>query len=200
MFPTSVDAQSGLLLCFSYATIRFSRNWPISGRIYWCSKGSILQYFRPSLRYHLSLRYLFCLLLSGHLRQVLLYVITTSLIINLSWAPLPGRVAQSVRCLATDASLTADPGVAISIPARTNTFMEIDHEIISTFILLPSAYKRKYVQEVLVNPLFKLAQKNVWLGELTVPPRPKLLTWDVKQQNKQTLHSLHLRRAINLKK
>ena len=111
---------------------------PISGRIYWCSKGSILQYFRPSLRYHLSLRYLFCLLLRGHLRQVLLYVITTSLIINLSWAPLPGRVVQSVTS-ATDASLTADPGVAISIPARTNTFIEIDHEIISTVILLPSA-------------------------------------------------------------
>ena len=42
-------------------------------------------------------------------------------------------------CLATDASLTADPGVAISIPARSHTFVEIDHEIISTIILLPSA-------------------------------------------------------------
>ena len=51
----------------------------------------------------------------------------------------PGRVAQSVTCLATDASLTADPGVAISIPARSHTFVEIDHEIISTVILLPSA-------------------------------------------------------------
>ena len=30
--------------------------------------------------------------------------------------PIPGRVAQSVKCLATDACLTADPGVAISIP------------------------------------------------------------------------------------
>ena len=50
-----------------------------------------------------------------------------------------GRVAQSVTCLATDASLTADPGVASSIPARSNTFVEIDHEIISTVILLPSA-------------------------------------------------------------
>ena len=38
-----------------------------------CSKGSILQYFRPSLSYHLSLRYLFCLFLSGRFRQVLLY-------------------------------------------------------------------------------------------------------------------------------
>ena len=26
--------------------------------------------------------------------------------------PVPGRIAQSVTCLATDASLTADPGVA----------------------------------------------------------------------------------------
>ena len=51
----------------------------------------------------------------------------------------PRRVAQSVTCLATDASLTADPGVASSIPARSHTFVEIDHEIISTVILLPSA-------------------------------------------------------------
>ena len=51
----------------------------------------------------------------------------------------PGRVAQSVTCLATDACLTADPGVASSIPARSHTFVEIDHEIISTVILLPSA-------------------------------------------------------------
>ena len=51
----------------------------------------------------------------------------------------PGRVAQSVTCLATDVTLTADPGVAISILARSNTFVEIDHEIISTDILLPSA-------------------------------------------------------------
>ena len=35
--------------------------------------------------------------------------------------------------------LTADPGVASSIPARYHTFVEIDHEIISTVILLPSA-------------------------------------------------------------
>ena len=51
---------------------------------------------------------------------------------------IPGRVAQSVMCLATDASLTADPGVASLIPARSHTFVEIDHEIISTVILLPS--------------------------------------------------------------
>ena len=39
-----------------------------------CSMGSILQYFRPSLNYSLSLRSLFCQFLSGHLRKVLLYV------------------------------------------------------------------------------------------------------------------------------
>ena len=53
---------------------------------------------------------------------------------------LPDRVSQSVTCLATDVILTADPGV------------------------------RKYVHEVLVNCLFKLAYEKVWLGELTVPP------------------------------
>ena len=36
-----------------------------------CSKGSILQYFRPSLSYQLlSLKPLFCLFLSGCLTQV----------------------------------------------------------------------------------------------------------------------------------
>ena len=49
------------------------------------------------------------------------------------------REAQSVTCLATDACLTADPGVASSIPVRSHTFVEIDHEIISTVILLLSA-------------------------------------------------------------
>ena len=51
----------------------------------------------------------------------------------------PGRVAQSETCLERDVSLTADPGIASLIPARSHTFMESDHEIISTVILLPSA-------------------------------------------------------------
>ena len=50
---------------------------------------------------------------------------------------------QSVTCLATDASLTANPGVASSILARSHTFVEIDHEIISTVTLLPSAEFKK---------------------------------------------------------
>ena len=36
------------------------------------SKGSILQFFRPSLSYHLSLRSLFCLFLSDRFIQALL--------------------------------------------------------------------------------------------------------------------------------
>ena len=88
---------------------------------------------------------------------------------------LPGRVVQSVTCLATHVCLTADPGVACLTPAQSNTFVEIDQEIISTVILLSSAesfkmgccqLQAKYVHEVLVNRLFKLAQVKVWLGEL----------------------------------
>ena len=55
-----------------------------------------------------------------------------------------------------------------SILAWSHTFMEIDYEIISMDILLPSAdsrrvvvsYKQKYVHEVLVNILAELAQEN----------------------------------------
>ena len=65
-----------------------------------------------------------------------------------------GRIAHSVTCLTADMCLTADPGVASLILPRSHTFVEIDHEIISTAIL-PSAYsaqvvvsyKWKYVQD-----------------------------------------------------
>ena len=52
---------------------------------------------------------------------------------------LMGRIAQSVTCLATDTSLTAEPGVTSSITAWSHAFVEIDHIIISIVILLPSA-------------------------------------------------------------
>ena len=42
-----------------------------------------------------------------------------------------------------------------------------------THLLFAVIYKRKYVHEVLDNPLVKLVQKKVWLGELTVPTRRK---------------------------
>ena len=78
---------------------------------------------------------------------------------------MPGRVAQSVTCLAADACLTAYPGVASWIPVRSHTFVEIDHEMISSVILLPSAdsFKKGCCQlqaKVLVNRLFKPAQEK----------------------------------------
>ena len=71
-------------------------------------------------------------------------------------------------CPTEDTCLTADPGVASLIPDQSHTFEEIDHEIISMTILLPSAdsrrvvvsYKRKYVHKVLINRLFRLAQEK----------------------------------------
>ena len=74
------------------------------------------------------------------------------------------------------ACLTADPGVTSLIPAQSHTFVDINHEIISLVILLPSAdsrrvvisYKQKYVHKVLVNCLVKLSQEKVWLGQLTL--------------------------------
>ena len=61
--------------------------------------------------------------------------------------------------LHADTCVTADPGVASSLLALSQIFVEIDHEIINTAIPLPLAdsrravvsYKRKYVHEVLVN-------------------------------------------------
>ena len=84
---------------------------------------------------------------------------------------------QSVTSWTADMCLSPNPGVRSSIPAGSNTFVEIDNEIFSTAILLPSAdsrrvvvsNKRKYVHYVLVNCLVKLAQEKVRLNELTVP-------------------------------
>ena len=67
-----------------------------------------------------------------------IYVLNDRVCSNL-YRKSPGCVAQSVTCLATDACLTAVSGVTSSIPARSHTFVEIDHEIISTVIFLPSA-------------------------------------------------------------
>ena len=52
----------------------------------------------------------------------------------------PGRIGQSLKCLSNtvDTRLTASSGFASS-RARSRTFAEIDHEIISMAIPLPSA-------------------------------------------------------------
>ena len=66
-------------------------------------------------------------------------------------------------------------------PGPISYFWEIDHEMISTAILLPSAesrrvlfsYKGKYVHKVLVYCLVQLAPgKSVVMCELTVPTCP----------------------------
>ena len=71
-----------------------------------------------------------------------------------------------------------NPGVTSSIPARSHTFVEIDHEIISTVILLPSAdsFKKGYCQlqakvcaRITGYPLVQACPGKVLLGELTVP-------------------------------
>ena len=54
------------------------------------SNWSILQYFRPSLSYHLSLRPLVCLFLSGRFTQVLLYMYICS------WAYCKGVIGLTV--------------------------------------------------------------------------------------------------------
>ena len=53
------------------------------------------------------------------------------IIINPYMNKIPGRVGQSITCLA------ADQGVGSSIPALSHTLVEIDQEIISTAILPP---------------------------------------------------------------
>ena len=83
---------------------------------------------------------------------------------------LPDRVAQSVTCLATDACLTANTGVASSIPVRSHTFVEIDREIISTVILLPSA---DFIQEGLLSVTSESMCTNYWLTACSSLPRKK---------------------------
>ena len=103
------------------------------------------------------------------------------------WA-LPGCVGQSVMCL------TADPGVTSLIPAWAHTFTDIDHEIISTAILLPSAdsrrivvsYKWKYVHKVLANCLVKLAQEKRVFRWTDHPDMTIAVDWQVKNWTKQT--------------
>ena len=108
---------------------------------------------------------------------------------------LQGRVAQSVTCLVTDAKLTAGPGVASSIPARSHTFVEIDHEIISTVILLPSAesfmkgccqLQAKVCARLLVNCLFKLAQEKSVVRWTDRPAMTIAVDLGRKATNKQT--------------
>ena len=81
-------------------------------------------------------------------------------------------VVQLVTCL------TADPEVSSLIPAKSHTFVEIVHEIVSKAILLPSAgsrrivvsYKQKYsmCRKYWLTAKSSLPKKKMWLCELTV--------------------------------
>ena len=75
-------------------------------------------------------------------------------------------MAQAATCLTADRCLTTHPGVL----ALSHIFMEnfYGHSPPSTDSKrVVVSYKRKYVQEVLVNHFAKLAHEKVWLGELT---------------------------------
>ena len=63
-----------------------------------------------------------------------------------------GGVAQSVTFLIMDGRLTANPGVTSLILARSNTFVDTDHEIIS-IVTLPSvdSFRRISVTSKYVN-------------------------------------------------
>ena len=71
-------------------------------------------------------------------------------------------------CLTAYTCLSADAGFASLILARSHTFADIDHDIISTAIFLlfddsrrfVVSYKQKYVHEVQLNNLVKLAQEK----------------------------------------
>ena len=61
---------------------------------------------------------------------------------------------QWVICLTTGACLTADPGVAISIPFWTHNFVEIDREIISmvTFLHSTETFLKDKLSELYAQP------------------------------------------------
>ena len=98
------------------------------------------------------------------------YALLSGGMIYLSFLCKPGLVAQSVTCP------TADRGVASLIPARSHTFVEIDHEIISKVILLLlliqegllSVTGQSMCTKYWLTALSSLPRKKVWLGELTV--------------------------------
>ena len=97
-------------------------------------------------------------------------------------------------CLAADMCLTADTGVASSIPARSHTSVEIDHEMISRAFLLPStdsrrvvfSHKRRYVHKILVICLLKLAQEKSVVRSTDRLDMTIAVDLDVKHQTKQT--------------
>ena len=76
-------------------------------------------------------------------------------------------IAQSEMCLTTDTDLTADPGFASLTSIQSNTFVEIDNDIMNNLFCSADSKRvlvsqRNYVHKALVNRLFKLAKKKMW--------------------------------------
>ena len=95
-------------------------------------------------------------------------------------------------CLTADMCLTEDPGVVFLIPVRCHTFVELDHEIVSMAILLPSL-----VQEGLLSVTSKSVCTKYWLTAKSIIHRKKVcpgmtiaVDWDIKHQTKQ-IDNLH---------
>ena len=107
-------------------------------------------------------------------------------------------VAQLVAHLTAGTCLTADPEAASLSSAQSETFEEIDHEIILRYFSLPLiqegvvvSCKRKYVHGVLVNCLVKLALEKIGVRQTDRPDITIAGDWDVKHQIKQKQTAIH---------
>ena len=72
--------------------------------------------------------------------------------------------------------LNAEPGVTSSIPAWSHSFVEIDHEIISTAIFLPSADSRRVGSFMSVLSCFCYAFARIFYA-LWSPAGKGLISW-----------------------
>ena len=88
---------------------------------------------------------------------------------------IPGRVARLVTCLATDASLTADPGVMSSIPAWFHTFVGIDCSWNNFYGHSPPF--RWIIQEGLLSVTSEGMCTKYWLTASSSWPRKKVVRW-----------------------
>ena len=89
-----------------------------------------------------------------------------------------GKIIQNASAVRNESDCRSrghdfDPGLVQYFSAEWNYFYS--HSPSSDSRRVVVSYNRKYVHEVLVNCLVKLAQEKVWIGELTVSTWPKLL-------------------------
>ena len=118
--------------------------------------------FQFIVSHYMVIKSCYLLLVEIKYGNTLLFIVFTFLYPNFMYSKCSKAGPHSAVANMSDCrNVSADPGLASSISAQSHTFVEIDHEIISTAIFLPSAdsrgfvvrYKRKYVHEVLVYHL-----------------------------------------------